>query len=104
MDESQLELSAGPDDADVAIVIALPEEFGFISTLLPSPSEPSRHVSPAGYSQYIFHHRVAADGRLLRCVAQIVGEMGEVEAALATDAVLRQFRPKLLLSLGISGS
>ena len=99
--EAGTELRA-PPELDVAIVIALAEEFEAISELVPA-NRTRQHIRGMGCLDFLFERKSAGNVSHC-CVATVINEMGEVEAALVTQQLLRRWKPRLIVNIGISGS
>ncbi len=91
------------ETADVAIVIALKEEFkdlfvdiGASYTPVPDPD--------ANAFYYSFERSSAAANRPYRCVATFVGDMGEVPAALLAQNTLVRWKPATVVLIGLAGA
>jgi len=101
-EESVEPVADAPVDAnaaiDVGIIVALREEFRELFSQLQSPvaaEDPQTRVS-----DYLFRHESSEQEYL--CAATFVGEMGPIEAALATERFLSRRRPATIVMLGIA--
>jgi nucleoside phosphorylase len=79
--------------ADILIIVALREEFREFVRLLSSTFS-SRKVGGRTYYQF--------SRARYRLVATLIGEMGNVSAATATEAALHLFSPSTVVSLGLA--
>lgn len=90
------------ENADVGIVIALPEEFRIFHQEIKD-----RYISPrdkeTGDYYYLFAHLSLHQPQPYRCVAIITG-MGPNAATLSTQRLIQKWKPKTLVMLGIAGS
>jgi nucleoside phosphorylase len=90
---------------DVAVVIALNEEFKALQdgALIPTSAKPHQ-VPGCGHFEYYFTRKTSS-GNEYQCVFAVVGLMGELEAALATQSLLHRLSrpPEVIVSAGISG-
>ncbi|TMQ05824.1 MAG: 5'-methylthioadenosine/S-adenosylhomocysteine nucleosidase [Deltaproteobacteria bacterium] len=82
----------------IGILVPLEEEFSYFFELLTSApfSVPVRSERRSGRYYYFF------DMNGIRCVATIVGDMGLVKMALATEDLRRTLRPFAIVVLGIA--
>lgn len=96
------EVAFGP--FDVVILIALNEEFRSVRDLLPFPLH-GKGIPAQGVASTEFRFSLpVATGQTHTCLLSVLGDMGEVEAALATQSLLlRKHPPKLIANIGISG-
>lgn len=86
--------------ADVAILVALKEEWEVLWRMAGSPE--GRPDPRSG--RYLFRFRVQSQaGPPYRCVALFVGEMGPGQAANAADPLLRE-NPRTLINVGIAAA
>ena len=84
---------------DVAIIVALEEEFEELQALAP-PWTAIKDPATGGYD-YLFRHPV--DGAVpYRCAATFVGETGPEDTALAVDRFLNRRKPRTIVMLGIA--
>lgn len=85
----------------LAIVIALQEEF---RVLFPEIEEYVivEHDEETGEIYYLFNHSVNSEGTELKCLATLIGNMGEINALRATERMLIKYNPSLVALLGIS--
>jgi nucleoside phosphorylase len=90
--------AATPLPADVAILIALEEEW---EVFWPIAGEPGGVKDDSG--GYLYHFEVPSLGRPYRCVALFMGAMGPGQATQATARLLAT-RPKTLVNLGIAAA
>lgn len=88
-----------PPPIDFLLVIALQEEFDYIRQVLPLGSQ-ARSVDSWTYYRASLSH---ISGRILTGAVCCVGTMGVEEADAATTALIKAIRPKLVISIGISG-
>lgn len=89
---------ATPLPADVAILIALEEEW---EVFWPIAGEPGGVKDDSG--GYLYHFEVPSLGQPYRCVALFMGAMGPGQATQATARLLAT-RPKTLVNLGIAAA
>jgi nucleoside phosphorylase/TolA-binding protein len=88
-------------ECDVGIIIALKEEFRELAAFV-GQCVIERDVE-LGHHYYGFTYPFGTpDG--LRCVATMIGDMGPVRAALATERFITSRKPSLLIMVGISAS
>ncbi len=81
---------------DLAILIALEEEFQVLEHELAERWEPRRNSEHAGYDFYWTDERGG-----YRCVATFIGRMGPEEAVRGAERLLRT-KPALLVNIGIA--
>jgi len=91
-------ISQEPDDEpgqrDVAILIALKEEFRVFRKCAKTKLEPVRDAM--GRYNYLFERNG------YRCVATFMGTMGPADSALAAERLMEQWRPRTVVMLGIA--
>ncbi len=87
---------------DVAIVVALAEEFKLIEEGLHLELRPLEAEELVGYQCYsaILH----LPGRDCTVALTLIGDMGPEHATLAASRLVAYSRPRLVISVGISGS
>jgi nucleoside phosphorylase len=86
---------------DLAIIIALAEEFEQLVDLLPAPPTPVRDEELGGYDyRFVFRGAVAEH----ICVARFIGDMGPTKAQAITSQVLSKWKPAAAVMLGIAAS
>ena len=84
---------------DIGIVIPLKEEFDVFQEIFPI-DKPARKNG-----RYYYPVRSEENDHPRRsCVATMIGEMGPTKAAVVTSELLRFYRPKVIVMLGIAGS
>lgn len=93
---------AAPPGADVAVIVALKEEFSELHVQLPN-WEPVL-VKETGGFDYTFALTSAEPDRAYRCVATFVGEMTHTPSAIETQRLLQSWRPRTIVNVGIAGS
>ncbi|HEX8339753.1 MAG TPA: hypothetical protein VF624_02485 [Tepidisphaeraceae bacterium] len=100
-------MSVNPEDAeanraDVGIVVALREEFSELHIQVPN-WEPCPVLESGGFD-YLFNQESSVPDRPYRCVVTFVGEMTHTPSAMETQRLLRTWRPRSIVNLGIAGS
>jgi nucleoside phosphorylase len=93
----------GEVEAEIGIILALKEEF---TELLQEIGE-RYHVRQAQASNsyyYLFAYTSKHTGRSWKCAATFVGDMGPVQAGLATQQFINDVQPRILVLLGIAGA
>ena len=97
----QLARQVNPAVADFAIVTALPRELAAVLAYFPTLEK----VTVGGGSRTYYHGIVVAhDGTTkYRVVVALLRGMGNVEAAVATSEILRDWHPRYLVMCGIAG-
>ena len=86
------------EEVELALIVALDEEYQTIRrTLGISPTDSVDRIHA-----FSLPH-LADTGQASRMVVHVTGEMGLLPTASATDMVLSRFRPKWLVSIGLSG-
>lgn len=86
---------------DVCIVIALREEFRELFNEVADIVEPFRDDLTGRY-YFLFARPSAAPNDPYQCVATFIGNMGPVDAALATQDMVTMWKPKTVVMLGIA--
>ena len=86
---------------DIAIVIALQEEFEQLHARIKDRCTPVQDPETNDYD-YVFTWP-AASAQPYRCVASFAGKMGEQKAALVTQRLLARWQPATVVVLGIAG-
>ena len=86
-----------PDPVDVAILIALPDEFTWLKEILKPP------LTSIAESQNFYRCTFATDGKPYELVFALIGAMGPVQAAISTERLLHRYTPKLMVNIGIAG-
>ncbi len=94
-------MTDAPLDIDIAIVIALQEEFEQLHARIKDRCTPVKDSETNDYD-YVFTWP-AASGQPYRCVASFAGKMGERKAALVTQRLLARWLPATVVVLGIAG-
>jgi nucleoside phosphorylase len=87
---------------DVAIVIALEEEFRELFAEIGSRCQAVDDQS-TGRSFYSFEQPSSDPKRPYRCVATFIGQMGHPKAALVTEKLVSSWSPATVVMLGIAG-
>lgn len=89
-----------PESCDVAILVALKEEWEILWT---TAGKPGGDKDPES-GRYLFRFQVTSEsGRAYRCVALFIGEMGPGQATNAAEPLLRE-RPKVIVNVGIAAA
>jgi nucleoside phosphorylase len=90
------------DPVDIAVLVALAEEFHELLALVP----PASSVPDPDYGGYAYRFELpAGEGRAAyRCVAALMGDMGPSAAGLATERLLSRWRPACVVMVGIAAS
>jgi nucleoside phosphorylase len=88
---------------DIGIILALKEEF---TELLQEIGEvyQVRQARAGNSYYYLFASTGEQTGRNWRCAATFVGDMGPVQAGLATQQFINDLQPRILVLLGIAGA
>jgi Nucleoside phosphorylase len=86
---------------DVAIVIALKEEFELFEAMI-GPRRESIPDDHTGDVFYTFEKPSANPKTTYKCVACFAGRMGSVEMAILTQQIILKWNPKNLVMLGIA--
>ncbi len=86
---------------DIGVVIALPEEFGYFHADIEDDCVAVKDQMIGQYD-YIFE-RPGGLGRHYRCVAAVVGEMGQTKASLLTERLIARWQPRTLVVIGLAG-
>jgi nucleoside phosphorylase len=94
------EAPAADGRCDVAIVVALKEEFRILFERFDNRHT---HVEDGGRSYYIFEVGTLAGERPYRCVATLVGEMGTNRTGVIAEKMLSRWDPAALVVVGIAG-
>jgi nucleoside phosphorylase len=81
---------------DVAILIALPEEFRTLASVITQDGYANRNDTFNGYDYFFF----GPEG--YRCVATVVGAMGPTPASQCAQRLLA-WKPALIVNIGIAG-
>jgi nucleoside phosphorylase len=98
---TQLARQVDPAVADVAIVAALPIELSAILCYFPTLQKVTIGDTSRTYYQGIL---VAGDGvTRYRVVATLLPSMGNLQAAVATSEVIKDWRPRYVVLCGIAG-
>ena len=92
------ESSDWDESGDVAIVVALKEEF---RELFDSIKDRCRTIQDGGRHYYLFD-APGPLGQPYRCVATFVGDMGTTQAGLVTEKTLQRWIPATVVMLGIA--
>lgn len=90
-------------DVDIGIILALKEEFTELVQDLGGTYQ-ARHDLAGNSYYYLFSSPTGPGGRSWRCAATFIGEMGPVQAGLATRQFIINLRPRILVLLGIAGA
>lgn len=91
---------AGDTPVDVAILVALREEWQVLWAIAGEP----RGVKDPESGRYLFRFEVASDaGGVYRCAALFIGDMGPGQATHAATSLLR-LRPRILVNVGIAAA
>jgi nucleoside phosphorylase len=92
----------GQAQVDLALLIALPEEF---RVLIQALGTDYQHVLDAsdGSHTYYFQRPAAQHPQPYRCAAKLVGAMGSLNTGLAAQHLLERLNPATLVMLGIAG-
>lgn len=100
-DEGQAELPQAPR---IAIIIPLKEEFRELFQEVKDRVKISQDPD-YGHSLYDFVYSVSEPMRTdYFCRAILIGEMGNVDAAIATERLISSWKPSLTTLVGIAGS
>lgn len=92
---------AGAQPVDVAVLIALEEEFRVFDSLF-GDLRPEATPQATGYD---YRFEVArGDGGRVACVARMVGAMGPGAAQLEADRIIERHRPGVVVMLGIAAA
>src|SRR5262249_52159204 len=86
---------------DVAIVIALKEEFEELYRAIEQSCRAERDLLTGNYD-YLFEHPGGKEQPPFKCVATFAGEMGPTESALETERLMRKWNPRNVVNLGIA--
>src|ERR1035441_761489 len=86
-----------PDPVDVAILIALQDEFTWLREVFKTP------LASIPGSQNFYRCTFATDGKPYELVFALIGAMGPVQAAISTERLLHRYTPKLMVNIGIAG-
>src|ERR1044072_1224199 len=86
---------------DVAIVIALKEEFELFEAMI-GPRRESISDDHTGDGFYTFEKPSANPETTYKCVACFAGRMGPPETAMLTQQIILKWNPKNLVMLGIA--
>jgi nucleoside phosphorylase len=87
--------------ADVGNVIALPEEFGYFFEEIEAARTDVKDEDSGSYDY--FFDRPCPRTRPYRCVASLVGEMGQSKAGLLTQRQIARWEPRTVVVIGIAG-
>jgi nucleoside phosphorylase len=100
---SRTQIVQSAHHVDIGIVVALKEEFAAIASVLPK-SMSSLPAEEHGCCAACAFELEAKGGPALRCFMLVMDEPGELEAAFVTWRLLNTYGPKVVVSIGISGS
>jgi internalin A len=81
---------------DVAVIVALKDEFRVLNELL---LKGSRNIDDGGRVYYLF----SLPNTKLNCIATFVGDMGPTHTAVIAEKALERWRPSLAVMIGIAG-
>ncbi|REG28946.1 WD40 repeat protein [Archangium gephyra] len=96
--QEQARMPTGQEPAiALGIVIALKEEFRELVRSLATPARTVRDEE-TGQHDYLFESPRTGHP----CVATLIGEMGEATATLQTERLLRRWKPRVTVMLGIA--
>jgi nucleoside phosphorylase len=87
-------------DVDIGIILALKEEF---TELLQEIGE-TYQVRQARASNSYYYLFTSTGRQTWRCAATFIGDMGPVQAGLATQQFINDLQPRILVLLGIAGA
>jgi nucleoside phosphorylase/tetratricopeptide (TPR) repeat protein len=103
MDTSQLDESPNKQPIDLAVFIALSEEFKVLFDDLNLTLRPVKDDKTGRY--YYLTTRPSGDSkRPYRCVIAFAGGMGTQKAALVTHRMLDIWKPRSVINVGIAGA
>jgi nucleoside phosphorylase len=85
---------------DVAVVVALKEEFRFLFERFESRHT---HVEDGGCSYYVFDVPGVTASRPFRCVATLIGEMGTNRTGVVVEKAFGRWDPSIVVLVGIAG-
>src|SRR5579872_5717460 len=88
-----------PDDVDIAVFIALPDEFRWFREIF---DVPFRTVHDGANIFYLWTHPTL-NGPPYELVIALGGTMGPTQAALTTARLLHRFTPRVMVNIGIAG-
>ena len=88
------------EGVDIAIIIALEEEFQCFSEYVEIIHDKDELLS---LHYYLFEYQTNDTGYIYRCVAGFVGEMGPTSSAVYADRILSKFQPATLVNIGLAG-
>jgi nucleoside phosphorylase len=92
-----------PGSVEVGIILALKEEFTELFREL-GENYQVHHEQMSNYYYYSFEYIGKRSHRLWRCTATFIGDMGPVQAGLATKQFIQDMKPRILALLGIAGA
>lgn len=95
-----IETGYSEDSVDIAIFIALEEEFDHFFERI---SEKFKHEQHEDFHYYMFSCE-GPNGHQYQCVVTFAGQAGETRAALVTQPLLLRWKPSYVVVLGIAGS
>lgn len=93
----------GEANVDIGIILALKEEFTELVQDIGGTYQ-ARHDLAGNSYYYLFPSPTRQTGHSWRCAATFIGEMGPVQAGLATRQFITDVRPRILVLLGIAGA
>jgi nucleoside phosphorylase len=99
-----LRREGGPGNGMIGIIFALKEEFReFLSHLARYESS---HDEETGRTFYEFAFPLDSPGgeAKFKCAATFIGAMGETQAAIVTDNLLRRYDPETVVVVGLAGA
>ncbi|HKP53206.1 MAG TPA: hypothetical protein VJ183_11210 [Chloroflexia bacterium] len=92
-----------PPQIDVAILIALKEEFRYLFSEIGENAKSIQDKSTSRY-YYLFDSPKSGGQRSFRCLATFIGKMRKEKAAILTTQIIDKYAPTTFVLLGIAGS
>ncbi|WP_309896005.1 hypothetical protein [Archangium sp.] len=86
------------DSVDVAVLVALEEEFEQLRSLVPGMTP----VPDPQFGGYYYCFDVGLTGPVYRCVARFIGNMGPDRAGLFADRLIARWHPRVVVMVGIA--
>ena len=92
---------------DIGLVIALKVEYDVFWEILHeysvSKPHPTHVTKSGGYTFHPFNFPLDANGNVITCVIAFLNDQGMRQAERATQALITDFCPRLIVNIGISG-